>query len=91
MIKSENETLNKKVFSRWRKVERDAENTMSSGKLFQIFEAATGNALLSTVFYSFFGFLAFTVHKPTKILWSLAEQSARWFRQHTRSPPPRSS
>jgi len=41
MIKSENETLNKKVFSRRQK---DAEDTMSSGKLFQTFGAATGNA-----------------------------------------------
>jgi len=28
--------------------ERDVEDTMSSGKLFQIFRAATGNALLPT-------------------------------------------
>jgi len=36
---TQNETLNK-MFS----VNRDAEDTMSSGKLFQTFEAATGNA-----------------------------------------------
>jgi len=48
-IKSENETLDKKVFSRWQKVERDAEDIMSSGKLFQTFGAATGNALLPAV------------------------------------------
>jgi len=40
---------NKIVFSRWQKVERDAEDTMSSGKLFQTFGAATRNALLPTV------------------------------------------
>jgi len=46
-IKLENET--QKVLSKWQKVERDAEDTMSPGKLFQIFGAATGNALLATV------------------------------------------
>jgi len=49
MIKAENETLNRKVFSRRQKVERGAEDTMSSGKLFQIFGAATGNAMLPTL------------------------------------------
>jgi len=44
-----NETLNKNVFSTGQKVERDAEDTMMSGKLFQSFGAATGNALLPTV------------------------------------------
>jgi len=38
--------LNEKVFSRRQK---DAEDTMSSGKLFQTFGAAAGNALLPTV------------------------------------------
>jgi len=47
-IKSENETLNKKVFSRRQKVERNAEDTTSFGKLFQIFGEATGNAVLPT-------------------------------------------
>jgi len=32
---------------RRQKIERDAEDTMSSSKLFQTFGAATGNALLS--------------------------------------------
>jgi len=44
-IKPEKETLN----SRRQKGERDAEYTMTSAKLFQIFGAATGNALLPTV------------------------------------------
>jgi len=48
-IISGKETLNKKVLSRRQKIERDVEDTMSSGKLFQTFRAATGNALLPTV------------------------------------------
>jgi len=40
---------NKNVFSWQQKVERFAEDTVSSGKLFQIIGAATGNALLPTV------------------------------------------
>jgi len=44
-IKSENETLTEKLSSRRQKVEWDAEDTMSSGKLFQTFGAAAGNAV----------------------------------------------
>jgi len=47
-IKSENETL-KFCLVFWQKVKRDGEDTMSSGKLFQTFGAATGNTLLLTV------------------------------------------
>jgi len=48
-IKAANKTLNKKVFSWRQKVERDAEDTMSSIELFQSFAVAMRNALLLTV------------------------------------------
>jgi len=67
-IKSENETPNKQVFSRWQKAEKDAEDTMSSGKLFQTFGVATANALLPTVCKRTEG----TARRPMT-----AEQSAR--------------
>jgi len=41
--------LKTKNFSGWQKVERDAEDMILSGKLFQTFGAATGNALVPTV------------------------------------------
>jgi len=47
MIKLETETLNKKVLSKQQKVERDEEDTMSSGKLFHTFRAATEYILVS--------------------------------------------
>jgi len=50
-IKSENETVHKKVLSKRQKVERDAEDMMSSGKWFWTFEGrgASEDALLPTV------------------------------------------
>jgi len=50
-IKSENDRLNKKVPSSRQKVVIDSAETVSCGKLFQIFAAATRNALLPTVGY----------------------------------------
>jgi len=35
-IRQRNKTLNKKVSSKWQKAERDAEDTMSSGRLFSL-------------------------------------------------------
>jgi len=41
MLEDQIRKRNKKVFSRQQKVERDAEDTISSGKLSQTFGAAT--------------------------------------------------